>query len=286
MKSLGGVAVKRPGFPVLAFLCCTLLLLIMSSGLYLTQLPQLPSSRSALVVAAIPYVDRHVNRAEASSGFILKLAPKPGETLDYTVLISETLYSDGRRSTTLYREAMRIEVVPFGEDKFKQTVSCTGTATVDGSSVRQLSPIRYSIISRRDGRVLQVEGLRPWDSRLMETIWLTQVMLDNGPVKPGDSWAINEETYSTADGKPWFERREYIYKGMENVDGIDSFRIDFTISRSGRRSDGSSTYLGKGSFYIQDGRVLKFDSSEVISVSGKGQDNKAITMVQVTLKKD
>ncbi|HHV61930.1 MAG TPA: hypothetical protein GXX51_04715 [Firmicutes bacterium] len=227
----------------------------------------------------------HAGRAQASSGLVIKLAPKPGETLDYTVLISETLYTDGRRSTTLYREDMRVEVVSLGDDRLRQTVYCTGTATVDGSAVRQLVPIKYSITSRRDGKVLQVDGMRPWDSRLMETIWLAQVMLDNGPVKPGDSWTVNEEMYGTADGKPWFERREYIYKGVENVGGEDSFRIDFTISRSGRRYDGSSTYLSKGSFYIQDGKVLRFDSSEVISISGKGQDSKAITMVQVTLKK-
>ncbi|MEW6227623.1 MAG: hypothetical protein AB1700_05930 [Bacillota bacterium] len=228
-----------------------------------------------------------VGRVEAggSSKYLLQYDVKRGEVLTYQVLISETIYSNGKRATSLYREDVRVENSTDGDGKVRQTVVCAGTATPEGGSVRKLEPFRYYLTVEKTGRIVEAEGLRPWDGRQVETVWLAQVILADRPVAPGETWTVNEEVYSTASGNLALERRTYQFVGIEKVGSTDAFKVKYEISRKGRTKDKDYTYIGTGTFYLASGKLVKLDSSEMVVFSGNGQDTKVITMVQVEIAK-
>lgn len=216
--------------------------------------------------------------------FIIELRTKPGETQSYKMLISETLYTNGNRISTLYREDMKIENQQGETGKIRQAVMCTGSSTVEGERVKQLPPFKFYLSIGKTGEVLEVIGLRQWDSRLMETMWLRQILLPDRPVKIDESWAVEEEVFGGPGTKSVLEKRTYTFVGPEKIHGLDSLAVEFMISSRGRKSEGPFTYIAKGKFYVHDGKIIKFESSEVVYIIGKSKDMKAFTMVQVELQ--
>lgn len=241
----------------------------------------------ALAACAADGLPGSVGRVEAagSSKYLLQYDVKRGEVLTYQVLISETIYSDGKRATSLYREDVRIENSTSGDGKVRQTVICAGTATPEGGPVHRLEPFRYCLTLEKTGRIIEAEGLRPWDGRQVETVWFAQVILADRPVAPGDTWTVNEEVYSTASGTLALERRTYQFVGIEKVGSMDAFKVKYEISRKGRTKNKDYTYVATGTFCLASGKLVKLESSEMVVFGGNGQDTKVITMVQVEIAK-
>lgn len=223
--------------------------------------------------------------AAGASKYLLQYDVKRGEVLTYQVLISETIYSNGKRATSLYREDVRVENSTDGDGKVRQTVVCSGTATPEGGSARRLEPFRYYLTVEKTGRIIEAESLRPWDGRQVETVWLAQVILADHSVAPGDTWTVNDEVYSTASGNLALERRTYQFVGTEKVRSMDAFKVKYEISRKDRTRERDYTYIGTGTFYLASGKLVKLDSSEMVVFSGNGQDTKVITMVQAEIAK-
>ncbi|NLG79153.1 MAG: hypothetical protein GX492_04930 [Firmicutes bacterium] len=221
--------------------------------------------------------------AAGPSSYVLQYDVKKGETLSYQVLISETIYSGAKRTTNLYREEIQVESATTGEGRMRQTVTCSGTATPEGGQGRRLEPFRYDLTVEKTGRILEAEGLRPWDGRQVETLWLAQIILPDRPVTPGETWTVNDELYSTASGSLVLERRTYKFEGIEKVGSQDAFKVKYEVSRKGRTNSKDYTYIGTGTFYLASGRLVKLDSSEIVTYAGNGQDTKVITMIQVEL---
>ncbi|MGE5573399.1 MAG: hypothetical protein ACM3ZU_10330 [Bacteroidota bacterium] len=223
--------------------------------------------------------------AEAGpSAYLLQYDVKKGESLTYQVLISETIYSGAKRTTNLYREEIRVE--NSGTDdgsRMRQTVICVGSATPEGSEARGLETFRYYLTVEKTGRIIEAEGLRPWDGRQIETLWLAQVILPDRPVAPGETWTVNDELYSTAAGGLVLERRTYKFEGIAKVGSQDAFKVKYEVSRKGRTGGKDYTYIGTGTFYLASGKLAKLDSSEIVTYAGNGQDTKIITMIQVEL---
>ncbi|MGE5587494.1 MAG: hypothetical protein ACM3ZO_04705 [Clostridia bacterium] len=221
--------------------------------------------------------------AAGPSSYLLQYDVKKGETLSYQVLISETIYSGSKRTTNLYREEIQVESAAAGDGRMRQTVVCSGTATPEGKEGRRLEPYRYYLTVEKTGRILEAEGLRPWDGRQVETLWLAQIILADRPVVPGETWTVNDELYSTAGGNLVPERRTYRFEGIERVGSQDAFKVKYEISRKGRTNSKDYTYVGTGTFYLASGRLVRLDSSEIVTYAGNGQDTKVITMIQVEL---
>jgi hypothetical protein len=224
-------------------------------------------------------------RAEAAgpSSYLLQYDARKGETLSYQVLISETIYSGSKRTTNLYREEVQVESVPTGDGRIRQTVACSGTSTPEGKEGRRLEPLRYYLTVEKTGRIIEAEGLKPWDGRQVETLWLAQIILADRPVVPGETWTVNDELYSTAGGSLVLERRTYRFEGIERVGSQDAFKVKYEISRKGRVNSKDYTYVGTGTFHLASGRVVRLESSEIVTYAGNGQDTKVITMIQVEL---
>ena len=219
--------------------------------------------------------------AAGPSQYLLQYDVKKGETLTYQVLISETIYSNAKRTTNLYREEIQVESAAAGDSTMRQTVICAGTATPEGGEGRRLEAFRYYLTVEKTGRILEAEGLRPWDGRQMETLWLAQIILVDRPVAPGETWTVNDELYSTATGSLVLERRTYKFVGVEKVGSQDAFKVKYEVSRKGRADSKAYTYIGTGTFYLASGKLVKMDSSEIVTYGGNGQDTKVITMIQV-----
>ncbi|HHY32782.1 MAG TPA: hypothetical protein GX515_07125 [Firmicutes bacterium] len=217
--------------------------------------------------------------------YLLQYDIKKGETLWYQVLISETIYSGTRRMTNLYREDVKVESAATADGKIHQTVTCAGTVTPEGGEARNLEPFRYYLTLERTGRILEAEGLKPWDGRQVETLWLAQVILPARPVIVGEKWTVNDELYSTANGGLAMERRTYEFDGIERVGSQDAFKVKYEASRKGRANSRDYTYTGTGTFYLSSGRLAKLEASEMVTYAGNGQDTKVITMIQVNLVK-
>lgn len=221
--------------------------------------------------------------AAGPSSYLLQYDIKKGETLSYQVLISETIYAGAKRTTNLYREEIQVESTTTGDGRMRQTVICSGTVTPEGREGRRLEPFRYYLTVEKTGRILEAEGLRPWDGRQVETLWLAQIILADRPVAPGETWTVNDELYSTASGNLVLERRTYRFEGIEKVGSQDAFKVKYEVSRKGRTNSKDYTYIGTGTFYLASGRLVKLDSSEIVTYAGNGQDTKVITMIQVEL---
>ncbi len=81
-----------------------------------------------------------------------------------------------------------------------KTVVCVGSVTPVGEPIRKLEPSGYYLTVDKTGRILEVRGLKPWDGRRMETIWLGQALLPEHPVEPGDTWTVNDVFFSRTTG--------------------------------------------------------------------------------------
>ncbi|MGE5592547.1 MAG: hypothetical protein ACM3X3_02535 [Betaproteobacteria bacterium] len=219
------------------------------------------------------------------SSYLLQYDVKKGETLWYQVLISETIYSGTKRTTNLYREDVKVESATTADGKIRQTVTCTGTVTPEGGEGRNLEPFRYYLTVEKTGRILEAEGLKPWDGRQVETLWLAQVILAERPVAIGETWTVNDELYSTANGGLVMERRTYEFHGIEKVGSQDAFKVKYEASRKGRANSKDYAYTGTGTFYLASGRLVRLEASEMVTYAGNGQDTKVITMIQVNLAK-
>ncbi len=239
-----------------------------------------------LAVCHLPGGASAAGRADTSASpprYLLQYDIKDGEVLAYHVLISETVYSNGERTTSLYREDVRVETSAGGDGRLRQTVICTGTATSGGGLPRKLEPFRYYLTVDKTGRITKVENLRPWDGRQLETIWLAHVMLPEGAVAPGYTWSPTVEAYSTADGLLVLERREYEFVGVETLESVDALKVQYKISRRGRANGRDYMYTGVGAFYLARGKIVKMNSSEEVTFAGDGRNTKVITMVEVEI---
>lgn len=221
-------------------------------------------------------------RLEAN-GVDLEFDFRSQEILRYRVLISETTYKGSLRSTNLYREEMTIQTTSVSGNRARQLVVCQGSVMADGGRTQDLGQLRYYVTIGRDGRILSVEGIRPWDERIQESIWLFQIVLPGRRVAPGDSWTINDEVFSTAGSGLVPEKRKYTLRDIAIAPGGQQAIIDYTTSRTGRREGASFTYMSQGTFHIQGGKVIRLQSSEVLNETGKGENLKVITMIQVDL---
>lgn len=218
-----------------------------------------------------------------ATGVDLAFDFRPHESLRYRVLISETIYKGALRTTNLYREEMTIQAVSVSGNLTRQSISCQGSVMADGSRMQDLGQARYYVTMGRDGRVLSVEGLRPWDERVQESIWLFQVILPGRRVTPGETWTVNDEVFSIADGGLVLEKRKYTLRDIMTTPDGQQAVVDYTTSRTGRRNWASFTYMSQGTFHLQDGRIMRLQSSEVLNETGKAENLKVITMIQVDL---
>ncbi|HHY97251.1 MAG TPA: hypothetical protein GX509_00785 [Firmicutes bacterium] len=220
-----------------------------------------------------------------AQGTVVEFKLKPQEILRYSVLISETVYRGSERTANLYREEMTVEVVSASNNQIKQVISCSGTHVKEGGEASSLGRTRYTITMTRNGRILSAEGLRPWDKRIVESIWLFSVMLPERPVSPGDGWEINDKLLGAADGRFLAERRKYTLRSVSETSGGLQFVVDYTVSRTGRHNGATSTYMNQGTFHFLNGRVVRLQGSEVLTEAGNNGDEnvKVITMIQVDL---
>lgn len=255
-----GQAGRKPVFSV----CLSLVLCIALSGL-----PALRCSVSA----------------ENSSKTVLEFDTVSDKTNTYQVLISETVYSDGQRTTNLYREDFKVQETPAGNGKVLRTVVCVGSVTPVGGGIRKLEPSGYYLTVDKTGRILEVKGLDSWDGRRMETIWLAQALLPEYPVAAGDTWTVNDTFFSTTTGGKTQEKRAYRFIGTENWGEVTAYKIGYEIVGKGQDDWQDYTYVSTGAFYLASGNLVKLDASEMVTYGGSSEDSKIITMIQVSAVK-
>ena len=224
----------------------------------------------------------HSVSAEGQSKIVLEFDTASTQTDTFQVLISETVYLDGQRVTNLYREDFKIEKTPAGNGRALQAVVCVGSVTPVGGEITKLPPSGYHLTVDKTGRILEVKGLKPWDGRRMETIWLAQALLPEYPVGPGDTWTANGAFFSrTAGGQTW-EKRAYRFLGRETIGTVSACKIGYEIVGKGHDEGQDYTYVSTGTFYFASGNLVKLDASEMVTYGGSSEDSKIITMIQVS----
>ncbi len=241
------------------------------------------------LVLCITIVDLLILRcsvsAENSPKTVLEFDTSSDETNTYQVLISETSYLDGQRITNLYREDFKVQKTPVENGKALRAVVCVGTVTPVGGEIRRLEPSGYYLTTDKTGRILGVKGLKPWDGRRIETMWLAQALLPEYPVEPGDTWTMNDAFFSKTTGDQTFEKRAYRFLGVEPWGTANAYKIGYEIVGKGQDNKQDYTYVSTGTFYLALGSIVKLDASEMVTYSGSADDSKIITMIQVSAMK-
>lgn len=240
----------------------------------------------ALCIASadLPFLRCNVS-AENSSKILLEFDTVSAKTNTYQVLISETVYSDGQRMTNLYREDFKVQETPAENGKALRTIVCVGSVTPVGGAIKKLEPSGYYLTVDKTGRILEVRGLKPWDGRRMETIWLAQALLPENPVEPGDTWIINDAFFSKTTGGKTPEKRAYRFIGTESWDHVTVYKISYEIVGKGQDDRQDYTYVSTGTFYLASGNLVKLDASEMVTYAGASEDSKIITMIQASAVK-
>jgi hypothetical protein len=223
--------------------------------------------------------------AENSGKVVLEFDTVSDKTNTYQVLISETVYSDGQRMTNLYREDFKVQEKAAENGKALRTVVCVGSVTPVGGAIKKLEPSGYYLTVDKTGRILEVKGLKPWDGRRMETIWLAQALLPENPVEPGDTWTVNDVFFSRTTGGKTQEKRAYRFLGRESWGQVTAYKIGYEIVGKGQDDRQDYTYVSTGAFYLASGNLMKLDASEMVTYGGSSEDSKIITMIQVSAVK-
>ncbi|NLA07984.1 MAG: hypothetical protein GX872_10160 [Firmicutes bacterium] len=148
-----------------------------------------------------------------------------------------------------------------------------------------MEPSGYYLTVDKTGRILEVRGLKPWDGRRMETIWLAQALLPENPVEPGDTWIINDAFFSKTTGGKTPEKRAYRFIGTESWDHVTVYKISYEIVGKGQDDRQDYTYVSTGTFYLASGNLVKLDASEMVTYAGASEDSKIITMIQASAVK-
>lgn len=237
-----------------------------------------------IALSDLPVVRRYVS-AENSSKIVLEFDTVSDKTNTYQVLISETVYSDGQRGTNLYREDFQIQETVAENGRALKTVVCVGSVTPVGEPIRKLEPSGYYLTVDKTGRILEVRGLKPWDGRRMETIWLGQALLPEHPVEPGDTWTVNDVFFSRTTGGKTPEKRAYRFLGTESWGNDTAYKIGYEIVGKGMDNHQDYTYVSTGAFYLASGSLVKLDASEMVTYAGSPEESKIITMIQVSAVK-
>jgi hypothetical protein len=212
---------------------------------------------------------------------VLELTLESEKTHKYQVLISETVYRDGERTTNLYREDFRIKETAVPGDKILRTVVCVGTVTPVGDQILKLEPSGYYTTVDKSGRIVEVRELKPWDGRRFETIWMSQVLLPDYPVRPGDTWTVNDTFFSMTTSQETYEKRAYRYLGTEDLGSVAAYKIGYEIVGKSQDEPEDYTYVSTGTFYLASGGLVKLEASEMVTFGGGSGDSKIITMIQI-----
>lgn len=231
----------------------------------------------------VPMLMCSVSAENSSDEVVLEFDTLSDKTHTYQVLISETVYSEGQRLTNLYREDFKIQETAVANGKVLRAVVCVGSVAPVGGEIRKLDPSDYYLTVDKTGRIIEVRGLKPWDGRRLETIWLAQALLPEHPVRPGDTWTVNDAFFSMTSAGKTPEKRAYRFLGTEDLGTATAYKIGYEIVGKGQDGLQDYTYVSTGSFYLASGTLVKLDASEMLTYAGGSEDSKIITMVQVTI---
>ncbi|HHX25558.1 MAG TPA: hypothetical protein GX721_02700 [Firmicutes bacterium] len=235
-----------------------------------------------IALADVPMLRCAAFAENSADEVVLEFNTLSDKTHTYQVLISETVYSDGQRLTNLYREDFKIQETAATSGKAVRTVVCVGSVTPVGGEIRKLEPSGYYLTVDKTGRIVEVRGLKPWDGRRLETIWLAQVLLPEYPVRPGDTWTANDAFFSMTTAGKTHEKRAYRFLGTENLGAVTAHKIGYEIVGKGQDDLQEYTYVSTGAFYLASGDLVKLDASEMVTYGGGSGDSKIITMIQVS----
>lgn len=231
----------------------------------------------------IPAFTYSVSAEDSDNKIILHFDTASDEINTYQVLISETIYSKGERTTNLYREDYKIQKTAIEDGKTLQAIVCVGSVASVGGEIRALNPSGYYLTVDRTGRIIETEGVKPWDGRRLETIWLTQPLFPEYPVGVGDTWTMNDSFFSITSGEKIPEKRAYRFLGMEKANSSIIYKIGYEIVGKGKDELQEYTYISTGSFHLLSGNVIKLDASEILTYIGSPEDSNIITMVQINI---
>ena len=238
-----------------------------------------------IALADMPMLGCTALAENSADKVVLEFDALSDRTHTYQVLISETVYSDGQRLTNLYREDFKVEETSATNGNALRTVVCVGSVSPVGGGIKKLDPSGYYLTVDKTGRIIDVRALKPWAGRRFETIWLAQALLPEYPVRPGDTWTVNDTFFSMTTAGKTHEKRAYRFLGTESLGTVTAYKIGYEIVGKGQDDSQDYTYVSTGAFYLASGALVKLDASEMVTYGGSSEDSKLITMIQVTVVK-